>query len=110
MNVSAIGFRNGSIYDPPGLSGMNHLIEHLMARRSADLTERDVERFFNRFMGGTHGLDINIRCDRSSVLFGHGDLRRREHMWKCFDMYAGLVKDAILDVRGLGPVFLIRER
>ena len=106
LNLSAIGFRSGSIHDPPGLSGMNHLVEHMICRRGANYTERDAERVMNRYMGGTHGSDINIRCDRSSVLYGHGDLRRREHMWKCFDLHADFVKSAILDVNGLGPRIL----
>ncbi len=103
LNLSAIGFRSGSIHDPPGMSGMNHLVEHMMCRRGVEHTERDVERMFNRFLGGTHGPDINIRCDRSSVLFGHGDLRRREYMWKCFDIYADFVKSVLRDAYGLGP-------
>ena len=103
LNLSAIGFRSGSIHDPPGLSGMNHLVEHMVCRRGTNYTEREAERIMNRYMGGTHGVDINIRCDRSSVLFGHGDLRRREYMWKCFDMNADFVKSAMLDAYGLGP-------
>src|SRR3989344_9611131 len=103
LNLSAIGFRSGSIHAPPGLSVMNHLVEHIVCRRGTNYTEREAERIMNRYMGGTHGVDINIRCDRSSVLFGHGDLRRREYMWKCFDMNADLVKSAMLDACGLGP-------
>lgn len=103
MNLSAIGFPSGSIHDPPGLSGMNHLVEHMVARRGVNYTERETERIFNRYMGGTHGPDINIYCNRSGVLYGHGDLRRREHMWKCFAMYADLVKSAMLDAYGLDP-------
>lgn len=106
MHLSAIGFRSGSIHEPQGLSGINHLMEHLIARRGTNYTGREVERIFNRFMGGTHGPDINIRCDRSSVLFGHGDLRRREYMWKCFDMQADLVKSAMHDAYDLGPRIL----
>jgi predicted Zn-dependent peptidase len=102
-NLSAIGFRSGSIHDPLGLNGMNHLVEHMMARRGARHTERDAERLFCRYMGGTHGPEINIRCDRSSVLFGHDDLRRRDYMWKCFDLCADLVKSAMLDAYGYGP-------
>lgn len=103
LNLSAIGFRSGSIHDPPGLSGMNHLVEHMACRRGVRYTERGAERIMNRYMGGTHGPDINIRCDRASVLYGHDDLRRREQMWKCFDMCADLVKSAMLDAYGLGP-------
>jgi len=103
FNLSAIGFRSGSIHDPPDLSGMNHLIEHMVCRRGVKYDERGVERVFNRYMGGTHGPDINVRCDRSSVLYGHDDLRRREHMWKCFDVFADVVKSAMLDAYGLGP-------
>lgn len=103
LNLSAIGFRSGSIHDPLGLSGMNHLVEHMVCRRGVNHAERDVERLMNRYMGGTHGPDINVRCDRSSVLYGHGDLRRREYMWKCFDIYADVVKSAMLDACGSGP-------
>ena len=103
LNLSAIGFRSGSIHDPPGLSGMNHLVEHMVCRRGTNQTERDAERIMNYYMGGTHGQDINIRCDRSSVLYGHGDLRRREHMWKCFEMNVDFVKSAMLDAYGTGP-------
>lgn len=103
LHLSAIGFRSGSIHDPPGLSGINHLVEHMVCRRGTSHTERDAERVMNRYMGGTHGPDINIRCDRSSVLYGHGDLRRREYMWKCFEMNADFVRSAMLDTHGLGP-------
>lgn len=106
FNLSAIGFGSGSIHDPRCLSGMNHLIEHMSCRRSVRYSERDAERIFNRYMGGTHGEEINVRCDRSSVLYGHDDLRRREHMWKCFDMYADMVRTVILDAYGLGPKVL----
>ncbi len=103
FNLSAIGFRSGSIHDPPGLSGINHLVEHISCRRGVRYSERDAERIFNRYMGGTHGSEINVRCDRSSVLYGHDDLRRREYMWKCFDMYADMVKSVMRDAHGLGP-------
>ena len=103
FNLSAIGFRSGSIHNPPGLSGIDHLIEHMSCRRGVKYSERDVNRVFNRYMGGTHGPEINVRCDRSSVLYGHDDLRRREHMWKCFDMYADMVRSVMLDAYGLGP-------
>ena len=106
INFSAIGFRSGSIHDPPGLSGMNHLIEHMSCRRGVRYSERDTNRVFNRYMGGTHGPEINVRCDRSSVLYGHDDLRRREHMWKCFDMYADMIRSVMLDAYGLGPKVL----
>jgi predicted Zn-dependent peptidase len=106
FNLSAIGFRSGSIHDPQGLSGMNHLIEHMSCRRGVKYSERDVERIFNRYMGGTHGEEINVRCNRSSVLYGHDDLRRREYMWKCFDMYADAIKSVMRDAYGLGPHIL----
>ncbi|OGN02425.1 MAG: hypothetical protein A2655_01700 [Candidatus Yanofskybacteria bacterium RIFCSPHIGHO2_01_FULL_43_42] len=106
FNLSAIGFGSGSIHDPVGRSGINHLIEHMSCRRGVKHSERDAERIFNRFMGGTHGPEINVRCDRSSVLYGHDDLRRREHMWKCFDMYADMVRSVMLDAYGLGPKVL----
>ncbi|OGN10101.1 MAG: hypothetical protein A3J46_06805 [Candidatus Yanofskybacteria bacterium RIFCSPHIGHO2_02_FULL_41_11] len=106
FNLSAIGFGSGSIHDPIGLSGINHLIEHMSCRRGVRYSERDAERIFNRYMGGTHGEEINVRCDRSSVLYGHDDLRRREHMWKCFDMYADMVRSVMLDAYGLGPKVL----
>src|SRR3989344_4925095 len=103
LNLSAIGFRSGSIHDPLGMSGMNHLVEHMACRRGVRYNEREVERVMNRYMGGTHGPDINVRCDRSSVLYGHDDLRRREHMWKCFDVFADMVRSVMLDAYGLGP-------
>src|SRR3989344_2117448 len=97
LSLSAIGFRSGSIYDFLGMSGINHLVEHLTCRRGTSHTESDAERTMNRFMGGTHGTDINVRCDRSSVIYGNGDLRRREYMWKCFGVYADMVKSVMLD-------------
>jgi predicted Zn-dependent peptidase len=106
FDLSAIGFRSGSLHDPPGLSGMNHLMEHMSCRRGVRYSERDAKRIFNRYMGGTHGPEINVRCDRSSVLYGHDDLRRREYMWKCFDMYADMVKSTMLDAYGNGPQIL----
>ncbi len=106
FNLSAIGFRSGSIYNPPGQSGIDHLVEHMSCRRGVKHSERDSERIFNRYMGGTHGPEINVRCDRYSVLYGHDDLRRREHLWKCFGMYADMVRSVMLDAYGLGSKVL----
>ena len=43
-----------------------------------------------KYMGGPDN-NRNIRTDRTSVFYGHGDLLRRKHMLAVFDIMASFV-------------------
>lgn len=102
VNVSGIGFRVGSINDPPGKrgishSGMAHLVEHLLCRESLKYPAREAYLQFRKIMGGVGGSDINIRTDKVSTFYGHGDIRRRRYMFTAFDLLASMLQDKIIN-------------
>ena len=102
-NVSGIGIKAGSIYDPPGMCGMAHYVEHLISRisrRHPDARANDL--LFQELMGGPDDA-INIRTDRWSVFYGHDDLLRRKHMEAIFDVMASFVhpESRLVDLEGM---------
>jgi predicted Zn-dependent peptidase len=102
-NVSGIGIKAGSIYDPPGMVGMAHFTEHLICRISNRYPDpRAIDLLFRKYMGNPED-SINIRTDRSSTFFGHGDLLRRSHMEAVFDVMASFIhpKNRIVDPAGM---------
>ena len=101
-NVSGIGVKCGSIHDPPGQVGMAHFAEHNLVRESLKYPEQEVNSILERYLGGLNGVDINVRTDRISTFYGHGDLLRRRHMFECFDLFASLLGDKIINKRGIG--------
>ena len=103
VHVSGIGLRAGSIYDPPGMVGMAHYVEHVISRTSLRHPDgRANDLLFREYMGGPDG-DINIRTDRSSVFYGHGDLLRTRYMEEVFDVMASFVhsKTRMINLEGM---------
>jgi predicted Zn-dependent peptidase len=103
VHVAGIGFGAGSIYDPPGMVGMAHYVEHVicrMSRRHPDGRANDL--LFRRLMWGPD-MNINIRTSRENVFYGHGDLLRTRHMEEIFDVMASFVhpKTRIIDAEGM---------
>ncbi len=101
-NVSGIGFKAGSIYDPPGLVGMAHYVEHLVSRISRQYPNvHDNDLLFRKYMMGP-GKNCNIRTDRWSVFYGNDTLLRRKHMEEIFAVMASFVhpKSRIIDLEG----------
>lgn len=105
-NVSGTGFPVGSAYDPPRRRGMSHLTEHKMAQRSSVLDGRQMDLLVYRLMGGYDG-DVNIRVNRISTFFGHGDLNSRRDMFEGFDAFAQMIYDGIQDARGKSEVTIL---
>lgn len=105
-NVSGIGFAAGSIRDPKGKVGMAHFVEHVVTGRSQRYPDaRKIDLAFWRYMGGQDN-NRNIRTDRTSVFYGHGDLLRRKHMLAVFDIMASFVnpKTRIIDPKMMQDV------
>lgn len=100
-NVSGIGVKCGSIHDPPGKRGMAHFVEHNLVRESLSFPDAEVNSILERYLGGFDGDEINVRTDRVSTFYGHNELLRRRHMFKCFDMFASLLGDKIINRRGV---------
>jgi zinc protease len=106
-NVSGVGLRAGSIYDPPGKKGLAHGVEHFRCR----ITEKckdpyQLELSLRRHLGGPDSGGYNIRTDHTSVVYGHGNLLRRNSMYAVFDIMASFVQPehAILDEVGMHTV------
>jgi len=98
-NLSGIGFAAGSIRDPKGKVGLAHYVEHVITGRSERYPDaRELDLLMWKYMGGADN-NRNIRTDRTSVFYGHGDLLRRKHMLTVFDMMASFVhpKTRIVD-------------
>ncbi len=97
--LAGVGFRVGSVYDPPKRRCMSHLVEHLGAHRSTRHTSRDMDLLIWKIMGGYDG-DVNIRVDRVSTFFGFNDLHLLADMYTAYDAFGQMVLDLILDARG----------
>lgn len=102
VHLSGIGTGAGSIFDPDGEVGMAHVAEHAVCRTSRRHPDgRKVDLLFQKYMGGPDD-DINIRTDRTSVFYGHGDLLRQKYMEEIFDAMASFVHPAtrLIDAEG----------
>lgn len=100
-NVAGVGVKVGSIHDPPGMSGMAHLVEHMRCRYSPKYNGRQVDLIIEKYLGGLDGKEINIGTEKVSTYYGFNNLLRRPHMMTCFDMMADLARNGILDQKGL---------
>lgn len=98
--VSGIGMIGGSIHDPPGKSGMAHLAEHVLCRRSRTHDSKTVDLVLEKYMGGPDAC-INVRIDRSSTFFGHGDLLRQSYMFESFEMFSRMLRDQLISTEDL---------
>jgi predicted Zn-dependent peptidase len=114
LNTSTVGFTVGHRNGPPWLSGgAAHLMEHLMisgaperciqlaleAGRSRPPTDREVLRVMNRYLGGTHGIDMNVFTEYSHTGHGHGDLLTRHALGRVFGTFAPLIREGMYDMR-----------
>jgi predicted Zn-dependent peptidase len=95
LSVFGIGVKAGSIDGP---SGVAHLAEHIVARRSRKHSAEEVDFIVNKYMRGL-GREGKMHIDTGRVhtFFGHEDLGKREHMLICADMLARLVRDQVVD-------------
>ncbi len=99
-SLAGIGVKCGSIYTPPGLVGLPHLVEHVLARECLKYKGEDVDLMFER-LGGPEFGDINIRIDKTSTFFGFDNQLRREVMLFCLDVIANLLRDRIVNLEGV---------
>lgn len=91
--LSGIGCRVGSIHNPPGKAGLQHLVEHLLARRSSEYSVVQANYAMLKYAGGSH----NIRTDKTSTFFGHDLVMKKDRMIKLFNLLSGFLIDRIID-------------
>jgi predicted Zn-dependent peptidase len=106
-NVSGVGFRAGSIYDPPNKKGLAHVVEHASCRITRKCPNPyQLELGLRRYLGKMDSGGYNIRTDHTSVYYGHDNLRARKGMYAAFDFMASFVhpRHAILDSEGMHQV------
>ena len=99
-SVAGIGVKCGAIHTPPGLVGLPHLVEHVLARECLKYKGEDVDLMFER-LGGPEFGDINIRIDKISTFFGIDNQLRRGVMLFCLDIIANLLRDRIVTLEGV---------
>ena len=107
-NVSGIGFRAGSIYDPLGKKGLAHVVEHSisrMSRKNPDSWDQLLKLL--RYLGES-STGWKIETDYTSVFYGHENLSRRRDMYDGFDVLALFVhpKTRVIDSVGMRDVEL----
>lgn len=108
-NVSGVGFRAGSIYDPSHKKGLAHAVEHARCRITRKcLDPYDLELGLRRHLGRPDTGSYNIRTDHTSVFYGHDNLITRKGMYTVFGTMASFAhpRHAILDPKGMHLVEL----
>lgn len=98
-NASGIGVKCGAMNAPLGKTGLPHLAEHILCRSTKKYAAREVELVLRRYLGDADN-DWNVRIDKYSTFFGHLMLLRPSHMRACFDMFANMLRDRIINQEG----------
>ena len=114
VGTSQVGFATGSRNDPPDAIGIGHGFEHLACRgaspqavaaitqrhnhRPSPVTQRQADRCYRRFFGGSNGPGINIYTLHSTMGFGHQDLFKPRYLPHVFYTMGGMVRDVMYDM------------
>lgn len=99
VNLSAIGVRAGSVHAPKGKVGLPHLVEHLLARHSSNVTVQEINRLLLEHCGGPDGY--NIRIGYVDTLYGHDMTARPYQMRKLLRLFAELLEARIIDAESV---------
>jgi len=98
-NASGIGIKCGAMNTPPGKTGLPHFVEHVLCRATRKYTVKEVDLTLRRYLGNGDA-DWNVRIDRYSTFFGHLMLLKPSHMRICFDIFANMLRDRMIDSQG----------
>lgn len=107
-NVSGVGVKHGSIYDPLGKAGLSemivrpkrgraHFTEHVIFNCSTKYSAEEVERILWHRLGDLESGLHNTRTDHTSTFYGHNSLLKQAYMLECLDVFASLLRDRIID-------------
>ena len=98
-NASGIGAKCGAIHTPPGKTGLPHFVEHTLCRATRKYTVKEIDLTLRLYLGSGDD-DWNVRIDRNSTFYGHLMLLRPSHMRICFDIFANMLRDRMIDQQG----------
>lgn len=98
-NSSGIGVKCGSMHTSSGKTGLPHFVEHILSRLTKQYSVKEVDLILRKFLGNGDA-DWNVRIDKSSTFFGHSMLLRPSHMRACFDIFANMLKDRLINREG----------
>src|SRR5512135_2529637 len=99
LNTLLIGFTRGSRDDPFFLDGGWHLGEHLMIRRGKEVTLRMMDRYQNRYLGGSDGPGMNVQTKDSHTCFGFTDRMLRSHLEEGVHVFGTTIRDNMYEMR-----------
>lgn len=115
LSASQVGFTVGARNDPTDFRGMAHVNEHDFCRgasklamhaairrfpgRPVPVSERQANRCYRRFFGGSNGPGINVYTLTSHTGYGHQDLFAPRYLGSVFPVMAGMIRDGMYDVR-----------
>ena len=100
-HICGVGFRVGSVHDPPDVRGIAHFDEHLVSRESFTYDGDEVYRIIRRYLGDSEN-NVKIETDATSTYYGGLGLFYRWHMHKVMPMLVSLVRDRIITQAGIG--------
>lgn len=114
VGTSQVAFSVGSRDDLPDAVGISHGFEHLACRgaspravvaisarlnhRPSPITQRQADRCYRRFFGGSNGPGMNVYTLHSTMGFGHQDLFKPWYLPTVFSVMGGMVRDAMYDM------------
>jgi predicted Zn-dependent peptidase len=102
-NIFIVGFRAGSIYDPPEKKGLAHAVEHSICRvhRRCEDPHR-IDLALRRHLGGPDE-GYKIFTSHSAVAYGHANLVSRAGMYAMAELFSAFVHpySRIVDKNGI---------
>lgn len=99
-HICGIGFKVGSVHDPPDMKGLAHMVEHLSFRGPNTAPEDDVVyNLVYRYFGGMEGH--NIFTTYGLTYYGGPGLYYRNYMNPVLDTLVGVLKLRFVDEHGL---------
>jgi len=99
-HIGGIGFKVGSVHDPPDMKGLAHMVEHLSFRGPNSAPEDDiVYNMIYRYFGGMEGH--NIFTTYGVTYYGGPGLYYRKYLYPVMETLAEVLKLRFVDEHGL---------
>lgn len=99
-HICGIGYRVGSVHDPPDMKGLAHFMEHMSFRGPDSAPEDDiVYNMIYRYFGGME--EHNIFTTYGLTYYGGPGLYYRKYMHPVLEALTNVLKLQFIDERGL---------
>lgn len=99
MHLCGLGWKIGSIHDPPDALGMAHLVEHVLFRGIPRHAEDPVYDMIFRYFGGME--DHNISTTYANTYYGGPELYVRRYIHEVMKVITEVLKSRYITAEGL---------